>query len=83
MAGLYHPECAETEVFVGNVGASDSLEKFAGLKTMRLGEIAYYIDGKVIPDGVGCRPLIMDRSDSDGYERIMMAGFRAIRGWQG
>lgn len=73
-------ERRDGEVFLGNhTGAIEP--EFGNLKTLRLGENALDIDGKMIPREWGCRPLFIHESEHDRYDSIMMARFRAIRGY--
>lgn len=65
--------CSESEMFVGNS------ERFgthlSGLKTVRMGTVAYDIDGKALP--VSLRPVFVGRSEAGEYDRIMMARYSA------
>ncbi len=74
-----HPEAAANESFVGNVKA-DEISHLSSLKTARLGDVAYYLDGKKIPAEQGLRPLLIGNTEAGTYDAIMMARFRAIRG---
>jgi hypothetical protein len=68
----------ENEVFLGNVLASDGIRpKLAGLNTLRLGAIAFDLDGNRLPDH---RAMFIGRSEYDAYDRIRMAELSAIRG---
>lgn len=72
-----HPECKRGEMFLGNTTAGRIAPHLAGLKTIRLGEQSYDLDGKKLPPERH-RPLIIHESESGAYDRIMMARFRAI-----
>lgn len=66
-----HPEASDKEIFVGNTNATKIPEHLTALKTVRLGEQAYDLDGKKIPKEY-MRPLIIGRSEGGQYDRIMM-----------
>lgn len=68
---LTHPETKENEVFVGNTNCTHVPDHLAPLKTARLGEQAYDLDGKKISSDY-MRPLIIGRSEAGQYDRIMM-----------
>ena len=77
-----HPELTESEIFVGNTKLADwPAPELASLKTARLGNTAYTIDGDPIPSD-DMRPLFIGKSEANRYDTIRMAQFRAIRGWQ-
>jgi hypothetical protein len=76
-----HPEQAADEVFVGNHHGDMVPQELSHIPSMRLGSIAYDIDGKRLPESYGYRPLLVGRgADHDRYDRIREAAFRAIRG---
>jgi hypothetical protein len=73
-----HPEQREDETFVGNhQGEMDPY--LSSLRTARLGNVAYYIDGKKIPLQSNYRPLFVGRAESDAYSRLMEARLSTIR----
>jgi len=75
-----HPEQSSDEVFVGNHHGIDVPEELAHIPSLRLGTIAYGIDGKRLPESYSCRPMLVGRgADYDEYNRIREAEFRAIR----
>lgn len=66
------------EIFLGNVEvAKFPLNYLSSLKTLRIGEQAYDIEGKPI-DRDDMRPMFIDRSEHDAYGRIMMSRFSKI-----
>ena len=70
-----HNEQRNDEVFVGNFETTtgEVPDYLSSLKTARVGSIAYYIDGKIIPPDRKMRPLFIGRSERCGYGRIMEA----------
>ncbi|TAU37808.1 hypothetical protein ELI44_32955 (plasmid) [Rhizobium ruizarguesonis] len=69
-----HPEALPGEIFVGNTDKGDG--KLAdlhskGVRTARFAAVAYDIDGKPLPDIY--RAIIINRSDSDAYDNVIMA----------
>ena len=73
---MHHQETGKDEIFVGNTSAGGVPRHLAELKTTRIGEQAYDIHGKKLsPDYM--RPLFIDRSEMDKYDRIMCARLRA------
>lgn len=70
---MKHPEQKDNEIFVGN--SSNGMRHLTALKTARLGKVAYDIHGKAItePHYHNLKPLFIDRSEQDEYDRIMMA----------
>ncbi len=73
-----HHELAKDEIWLGNTSGNENWEKgvdipnyLAHLKTIRLGEQAYYIDGKPISRDY-CRPLIINKSEASIYNKIQM-----------
>lgn len=76
---LTHPEQADNEVFVGNHHGTEIPHELAHIPSVRLGSVAYDIDGKRLPEAY--RPLLVGRgADHDRYDRIREAAFQAIRG---
>lgn len=71
------------EFFAGNHairgGAPELPAHLHQLRTARLGDQALDIDGKLIPKS-DYRPLFVDRSEADLYDRIMMK--RTFPNWQ-
>lgn len=60
------------EIFLGNVAKEKGIPDYlttAGLKTVRLGELALDIEGRDLP---GYQPMFIGRTESDAYDRIMM-----------
>lgn len=77
-----HHELKQGEIWVGNTDVRDGLsipEYLIGkMKTARLGEQAYYIDGEPIHRGY-CRPLIIHKSEEMIYDSIMMERMKDVR----
>jgi hypothetical protein len=69
-------ELKQGEIWVGNTDVREglSIPKYliGKMKTARLGEQAYYIDGKPIHRKY-CRPLIIHKSEELIYDNIMMS----------
>lgn len=70
-----HEPCPPSDLFLGNQHSDTIPDHLAGLKTIRLGAVAYGIHGDRLPDEY--RPLFIDRTEAGAYDRIMMARFRA------
>lgn len=69
------------EIFVGNTNVEGGIkipEHLNGLKTARLGDQAYDINGEAI-DHNYMRPLFIDESEAEAYDKIMMDMMREIR----
>lgn len=81
-----HTDCTyqlkDGEIWVGNTNVTASIEvdKYISdsLKTARLGDQAYDINGKPIERSY-CRPLIIHKSEAAMYDKIMMARLSEIR----
>lgn len=71
-----HHELKAGEMWVGNTDVREGLSipdyLIGKMQTARLGEQAYYIDGKPIHREY-CRPLIIHKSEEMLYDKIMMA----------
>jgi len=79
----YHPEQTADEVFVGNTRSVSGIPShLSGLKTARLGRVAYDLDGKKIANDY-MLPLLIGKEEAAQYDRIMMARLSAAsRGGQ-
>ena len=80
---MRHPEQRKDEIFVGNISVIGQgfIEPYLPqLKTARLGEIAYAIDGEALspdyPDYM--RPFFIGLAESDRYNAIRMEILRKI-----
>lgn len=72
-----HPEEGKGETFVGNTKLSEwPNQKYATLKTARLGVDAFDIEGNLLDLKEGMRPLFIGNSEHAKYEAIMMGGRR-------
>lgn len=73
---LYHKECKNDEVFVGNTKTdNDCNDLVVGKVHFRKGIQAYDIHGeKLNPDYM--RPLFIDKEDYSKYDRIMTSQIR-------
>jgi hypothetical protein len=74
----HHEPCPADEQFLGNCyyhtnGIPLHLKT---LKTLRIGQVAYDLDGKEIPE---MRPLFIKRTEAFEYDHIMTRRFSAIR----
>jgi hypothetical protein len=74
-----HKDCSREvksdEIWVGNTDVTNGIktpEHLKEMKTARLGEQAYDINGKPIEIWY-MRPLIINKSESGLYDKIMMA----------
>lgn len=68
-----HKECAANEIWIGNAernGEHFQFLKSQGLTSARLGNQAYDIYGKALPDHYA--PVIIARSQADRHHAIMM-----------
>ena len=87
MNNSYHPELKENEIFVGNHIFKDGIinipKHLCSIKSVRIGDIAYYIDGKQIIDNNDCgyliRPIFIDKKDSEIYDKIMTDRCKSYR----
>ena len=69
----HHEKCRADEIFIGNTDkGADRLKFFAdkGLKTIRLGDVAFDIYGKQLPSFF--RPPFVNRSEIELHHAIMM-----------
>lgn len=74
-----HHELKSGEIWVGNTSGDSRWKKgveipsrYSSLKTIRLGEQAYDIHGNPISRDY-CRPLIINKSEEEAYNKIMAA----------
>ena len=67
-----HEACGPQEIFLGNTRREDgSFGPLAKtLKTVRLGNVAYCIEGKPLPTDYA--PIFIHRSEETLYDAIMM-----------
>jgi hypothetical protein len=75
------PQLKQGEIFIGNHNVTGGLELpkyLSGLKTLRLGDLAYDLNGKPLPRNQ-YRPLFVHVSEMLDYDRIMVERMRAIR----
>lgn len=74
---MFYKGKRDNEFFAGNTnnGIPEDARHLPGI---RLGEVAYDIDGKPLPNT--WRPLFVPNAQADAYDRIRMAAFNAIRG---
>lgn len=64
-----HHELSKDEYWLGNTRGITIPEHYKSLKTIRLGEQAYCIKGTPL-DRNHYRPLILNKSEEQAYERI-------------
>ena len=69
---LYHKECKENEVFVGNTRTDDNLADLQYKVKFRKGVQAFDIHGNKIETSYMC-PLFIAKEDFAKYDRIMVA----------
>lgn len=68
-----HEPCGPHEIFVGNTmreGGCLAALSAKGLWSIRLGGVAYDIDGKSLPDTYA--PIFIHRDESERHNAIMM-----------
>lgn len=68
---LQHIERKHDEVFAGNTSAEGVPAYLSELKSARLGEQAFDIEGRKISSAY-MRPLFVGQSEADRYDAIMM-----------
>lgn len=71
--GRHHEPCGADELYLGNtLRDKNNLEflKQKGMRTIRLGDVAYDLDGKVL--SASYAPLFIKRSEEQLYDAIMM-----------
>lgn len=71
----HHEPCGKDEIWVGNTpthGPQYEWLKSKGLMTLRLGKVAFDINGKPLAEAEGYSPLFINRSDESRYNEIMM-----------
>jgi len=66
-----HPLCGPDEVFVGNQQGNKPRRYLLSLKTMRLVQPAFDINANRLEEWENCWAIIMNKSDSAAYNRIM------------
>lgn len=77
-----HPEQKDTEIYLGNVAPADwPPSHIADFKTLRLGTVAYDLEGKKLSPAHGLVPLFIGKGETDQYDRIKTQEIYAIRGW--
>lgn len=76
-----HEPCGKDEIFVGNTDFTDHLSAYreAGIPMIRLGQVAYDINGQVLP--FTYRPIFVHRSQYALYDEFKMAQLKRIRGY--
>lgn len=70
----------DDEIFLGNFSSSKGIGDYLRpLKTLRIGNIAYDINGVALDD---CYlPLFINKSEAIEYDKIMMAELKKDRGF--
>ncbi len=71
----HHEPCEKDEIWVGNTpthGEHFKLLKSKGLKTIRLGNVAFDIYGKPISKSEGYSPVFLHKSEESRHNEIMM-----------
>lgn len=75
-----HPEQLLNEVFLGNQKISDWPDpKFKSLNTIRIGIIAYSIDGEPLDEIDAMVPLFIHRNEYPVYDKIMVDSMKRWR----
>lgn len=79
-----HWQLSKDEVWLGNTSGNERWKKgvdipkeYADLKTIRLGEQAYCIDGKPLSRDY-CLPLIIKKSEEEEYSKIYQSKMSAF-----
>ena len=70
-----HEPCDKDEIWVGNTythGQHYEWLKSKGLKTLRLGKLAFDVYGKPLADTEGYAPVFINRSEEQRHNEIMM-----------
>ncbi len=65
-----HEECHKDERWLGNMRRNKERPYLAGLKTLRLGNVAYDIHGKRLPEEYA--PIFINKKEYWEYDRIMV-----------
>lgn len=71
----HHEHCDKDEIWVGNTlstGENIQWLKEKGMKTLRLGNIAYDVFGKPLSEKEGYSPLFINRSEENFHNELMM-----------
>lgn len=71
----HHEQCGRDEVWLGNTDKEGDHYKWLlskGLKTLRLGKVAYDIYGKPLKDEEGYRPVFINRIEEQKHNDLMM-----------
>jgi hypothetical protein len=71
----HHEPCGKDEIWVGNtITHGPHLEwlRSKGLKTLRLGEVAFDVYGKPLEEREGYSPLFIHRIEAERHNEIMM-----------
>lgn len=71
----HHEKAPSDEKFVGNTQEGQSHIDWLhakGVTSARLGAVAYSLNGKLIPESWGFRPVFIKFSDDMKYDRAMM-----------
>ena len=68
-----HPEQQLNEIFLGNKKINEWPDpKFVSLNTIRIGTIAYSIDGEPLDEIDAMVPLFIHETEYPAYDKIMM-----------
>lgn len=78
---LLHPERREDEVFIGNTKPEEIKDdpKLRGLKTIRLGKVAYSITGKKLNESERLFPLFINKKEELILDRQWGEELKRIR----
>lgn len=71
----HHEPCGKDEVWVGNTptcGPHYDWLRSMGLRTLRLGKVAFDIHGKPLSESEGYSPLFINRSEESRHNEVMM-----------
>lgn len=71
-------ELAKDEIWLGNTKGTEIPKHYKSLKTIRVGNQAYDIKGNKL-DINYCRPLILNKSELEAYEKIYAARMENAR----
>lgn len=70
---INHPEQKKDEIFMGNTSAVDGpRECFRHLKSLRIGDRAYDVEGKEKLPKDYMRPLFIGKHEAPEYDRIYL-----------
>lgn len=67
-----HPEQKKNEHYLGNTSHGEIPDYLSDFKTIRVGKVAFEVNGKVMPASEGYLPLFVGDSEFLKYDSVMM-----------